>query len=110
MTRLKTFDELKDLFAKNPEEFEAYRQTIIDGFIANLPLDKHERARRVQWRIDAKIRNIKDPIFRVQVVYDEMLKAFLDLNDAFHLQSSNNETRPMAKILVGDFKKAAPRG
>jgi hypothetical protein len=55
-TRL-DFDYLTDLAQSDPSEYERLRQTAIEGFLANLPQDRQQRMRRLQWRIDQERRN-----------------------------------------------------
>ncbi len=96
--KLLSFDEMKDMAANDPEAFEAYRQEIIDGFIANLPLERHERARKEQWRIDMLTRKVKDPLVRLEIVYHEMLQAFINLNHKLNHDVAD-DPRPKAPVL-----------
>ena len=46
------FDYLTDLARSNPSEFERLRLNAIEGYLSSLPLERQQRMRRLQWRID----------------------------------------------------------
>ncbi|MES9991544.1 MAG: DUF3135 domain-containing protein [Candidatus Thiodiazotropha sp.] len=51
------FDHLLQLAETDPMLFEDMRQAAIDDFISNLPEERQQRMRRLQWRIDQERRN-----------------------------------------------------
>lgn len=104
MTKLLSFDEMMVMARDEPEEFEKYRQKIIDGFIANLPPEKHERARQIQWRIDQSVRNVKNPLVRLEIIYGQMLTAFLELGGYLNNGVPARQDRGTADVIKGiDF-------
>ena len=56
ITRL-DFDSLVAIAQKDPLEFERLRQKAIDDFIESVPVERRERLRGLQWRIDQERRN-----------------------------------------------------
>jgi hypothetical protein len=50
------FDYLTGLARSDPTEFERLRRNAIESYISALPLDRQERMRRLQWRIDQERR------------------------------------------------------
>ena len=108
MTKLLSFDEMKDMAANEPERFEEYRQEIINNFIAGLPVDKQERARQWQWRIEQRTRNIENPLVRLEIIYSEMMTSFIELNDMLNhgIPPQGKSRKKDAKVL--DFKTKKP--
>ncbi|MEN8177898.1 MAG: DUF3135 domain-containing protein [Pseudomonadota bacterium] len=51
------FDSMSLIAKDDPEEFERLRQEAIDEFIESAPLDRRDRLRCLQWRIDQERRN-----------------------------------------------------
>jgi hypothetical protein len=51
------FDHLLQLAERDPMRFEDMRQAAIDDFISNLPRERQQRMRQLQWRIDQERRN-----------------------------------------------------
>ncbi|MCU7816150.1 MAG: DUF3135 domain-containing protein [Candidatus Thiodiazotropha sp. (ex Lucinoma kastoroae)] len=51
------FDHFLNLAKGDPLRFEDMRQEAIDDFIATLPVDRQQRMRQLQWRIDQERRN-----------------------------------------------------
>lgn len=97
MTRLLPFDEILKMATEDPDGFEVYRQKIINAFINNLPVEKHEQTRRLQWRIDQSTRHIKNPMVKLEVVYGQMMDSFLELGG--YLQ---NGVKPRVNTKPGD--------
>lgn len=46
------FDQWSALAKRNPEEFEAKRQALIEQFISETPQHLQQRLRSLQWRVD----------------------------------------------------------
>lgn len=63
-----TFDELRDLFQRDPEGFEALRAQLIEDCICRSSRSNHRRLRGMQFVIDARRRSARSP-----------MKALLDL-------------------------------
>ncbi len=51
------FDAMSQIAKNNPDEFERMRQEAIDSFIKSAPVERRQRLRCLQWRIDQERRN-----------------------------------------------------
>lgn len=82
----RSFDEWKELFEKDPEEFERVRQQFLEEYIETQYADEDEkqRARAILWRMEQNYRHIKDPIERFNMVVAEFWKQVHKFNDALH--------------------------
>lgn len=56
------FDKWSTLANKDPQAFEERRQQLINEFIMELPEDKRQRMRCLQWRVDSVRRLSKTPM------------------------------------------------
>jgi hypothetical protein len=56
------FDQLAQLAQDDPQAFEARREAAIEALIESLPVERQERMRRLQWRIDQERRLAKSPM------------------------------------------------
>ncbi len=56
------FEKWSGLASKDPEAFEQYRERVINKFIADLPEEKQQRMRCLQWRVDSVRRLSKNPM------------------------------------------------
>jgi hypothetical protein len=56
------FDHWAALARDDPAAFEALRRATIDAFIDGAPLERQERLRRLQWRIDQERRRAASPL------------------------------------------------
>jgi len=77
------FEKLSKLFQDDPEEFEKYRQMVIEEFINNLPEDRQQRARGLQFRIDNEMRKIKNPLARAAKMNSMMVDSLMELQGVF---------------------------
>lgn len=69
------------LFKENPEAFEAHKEMVVADFIASLPTeDARRRARGLQFKIDAQLTNIKDPVAKM----NKMVELFWEGFKEFH--------------------------
>jgi hypothetical protein len=57
-------DSMAGLYQKNPQEFEARRQELLQTAIASYPSHWQSRARGLQFVIDAKLDSCHDPVSR----------------------------------------------
>ncbi len=56
------FEKWSGLANEDPEAFEQTRERVINQFIADLPEDKQQRMRCLQWRVDSVRRLSKTPM------------------------------------------------
>jgi len=77
------FDKLAKLFQDDPEEFEKYRQMVIEEFINKLPEERQQRARGLQFRIDNEMRKIKNPLARAAKMNSMMVESLMELEGLF---------------------------
>lgn len=56
------FDALGAMAADDPESFEMLRLAAINKLIESAPVEKRERLRRLQWRIDQERRLARNPL------------------------------------------------
>lgn len=60
-----TFDELKTLYETDPAAAEVKVVQIMDEYISTLSPERQQRARAFNWRIQQELRNLIDPIARM---------------------------------------------
>ncbi len=56
------FEEWSALAQSDPDAFETRRARAIEEFIGSVPVERRERLRRLQWRIDQLRRTSKTPL------------------------------------------------
>ncbi len=56
------FEKWAKLASKDPEAFEQHREKLINEFITELPEDRQQRMRCIQWRVDSVRRLAKTPM------------------------------------------------
>ena len=56
------FEKWSSLASTDPEAFEQYRKQVINNFIQDLPEEKQQRMRCLQWRVDSIRRLAKTPL------------------------------------------------
>jgi len=67
------FDELKNLYEKDPDAYESRRREIIQDYINNIGDKKRQdRAKQVQWVLEGELRKFKDP----QARFNRMIELF----------------------------------
>jgi hypothetical protein len=60
--QLPDFDRLRLLAARDPAAFEAKRREVIEAAIARAPLDRQQRLRGLQWRVEQVRRRAPNPM------------------------------------------------
>lgn len=92
----KKFNEIEDDFdfekwsllaSKDPEAFEQYRERVINEFITDLPEEKQQRMRCLQWRVDSVRRLSKTPMaacIEISKMMWDSIKGEHGLMDALH--------------------------
>lgn len=80
MTELPSFDELREMAEKDPEALEALRNKMVNEVIERAPLEKRDRLKGLQFKIDAKIKTSRTPFESMCKIYDEMMDSFDELN------------------------------
>ncbi len=56
------FEKWSSLASTDPEAFEQHRKQVINNFIQDLPEEKQQRMRCLQWRVDSVRRLAKTPL------------------------------------------------
>jgi len=82
MTDLLDFDTLSRLAQEDPEAFEEYRRTTLEGYFSSLPEEQSRRARQLQWQIDGSLRKCKSPEARFNKMVEMFWESTLEFNDA----------------------------
>jgi hypothetical protein len=71
------FDEWADLAKRDPEAFERRRAQVIEEFLDQVPDDRRERLRCLQWRIDRTRERASNPVAACvrlsQMMWDSVL-------------------------------------
>lgn len=67
-----TFEYWLKLAKSDPELFEKKRLEAIDAVIQSAPVEKQQRLRGLQWRIDAERKKAKNPLDACLKVYNMM--------------------------------------
>ena len=97
------FDSMTLVAKEDPEEFERIRQMAIDEFIRSAPVERQQRLRCLQWRIDQERRN-RTPLsacIRIsRMMWDHLLGpgGLLGQYDRLLFDEAEVETQP-AKII-----------
>jgi hypothetical protein len=100
------FEKLSKLFQDDPEEFEKYRQMVIEEFINNLPEERQQRARGLQFRIDNEMRKIKNPLARAAKMNSMMVDSLMELQGVFKVALGGTELpEPTEKADVLPFAR-----
>ncbi|HAV11047.1 MAG TPA: hypothetical protein DCX32_00655 [Candidatus Moranbacteria bacterium] len=68
------YEEMKNLWENDPEEFERRRLELIELLIAKAPAEKQIGLRRLQWEIDGICIRSKNPLQRLQNFQDFFMK------------------------------------
>lgn len=88
--RIPDFDELRNLYQKDPAAFEKRARELIQAQIQNARPEMQQRLRQLQFRIDAILSHYKDPIAR----YNKMVELFW--TGVEELQRATEGKRPQA--------------
>lgn len=98
------FDELKRMAEEDPEAIERYRKQVIEDYISSLPEERQQRARQLQFKIDASTVNIKNQQVKADRIFCMMMESFNELNDVFQNGAPSKEG-PRKTSEVADFAK-----
>jgi len=104
------FKKWSDLANTDPDAFEQHREKIINEFIMELPENKQQRMRCLQWRVDSVRRIAKTPMAACieisKMMWDSvkgeqgLLEALHNLTDSCRLDKPASQYSPVnAKIL-----------
>jgi len=66
------FDDWYQLAINDPEAFEEARLAAIESCLADIPEDRHQRLRGLQWRIDTLRTQSKTPLSACVKIYNMM--------------------------------------
>ena len=102
MDLVKLYNELTDLFEKDPSAAEKRSKEIIEDFINSIPEEERRlRLQRIQWNVEQQLRKYKDPIARMNKMVELFWKQFNEfhkvLNDPF---SYNNNRKKKTNNIV----------
>jgi hypothetical protein len=102
---MKTFDELSELYRTNVEEFEIYRNQLIDEMINSAPEEHQTKLKQIQWKLNG-IHKTKNGLAATIQISKLMWESFYDLKEKLEeLQSSINalgvkeKTKPVLKVI-----------
>lgn len=101
---LPSFETLRELAHRDPEQLEQLRQRLSDKTINSAPEHMRPRLRGLQFRIDATRRLAKSPLDACIQLSEMMLQSLEELRAVFNgngspLASRAGADRPTAKIL-----------
>lgn len=102
------FEKWSELANNDPEAFEDYRQKLINNFIKDLPEDKQQRMRCLQWRVDSVRRLAKTPMaacIEISRMMWESVKGENGLLQALHQLTSTCESEYPVKPCVPNEAK-----
>ncbi len=85
------FEKLSKLFQDDPEEFERYRQMVIEECISKMRPESQQRARGLQFRIDNEMRKIKNPLARAAKMNTMMIESLMELEGLFKVATGQAE-------------------
>jgi len=85
------FEKLSKLFQDDPEEFERYRQMVIEECISKMRPESQQRARGLQFRIDNEMRKIKNPLARAARMNTMMIESLMELEGIFKVATGQAE-------------------
>lgn len=78
------FDKLLKL-REHPEKFEQVSREAIDSYIESFSSEKRKiRARQIQFKIDSSLRNIKNPIARMNKIIELFWESVNELNETLN--------------------------
>lgn len=77
------FDALLKLYQTDPDAFEQYRQDKIEELIKSAPEEQQDRLRAMMWNIETRMRNMRDPMQRLNYAFSEMWDSFIKLNKEY---------------------------
>ena len=70
------FEQFKDLYQEDPDEFEAQRDQLIRETIESFPEESRQRAYGLQFTIDAQLSKYKDPLVRMNKMVEIFWEQF----------------------------------
>lgn len=90
------FEKWSRLANTDPEAFEQHRAQVINDFIQDLPEERQQRIRCLQWRVDGIRRTSKTPMAACieisRMMWDSVKGENGLLNALYHLQSVTGYT------------------
>ena len=101
---MKSFDELKELYEKDPEAWEKEREKIIEEFISSMPPERQVQARQFQFRIDSETRHIKNPLVKTQKMFNMMIEKASKLVEIWN-RPAVVEEKPKTNAQIIDFRR-----
>jgi hypothetical protein len=106
---LEEFNHWADLASSDPAAFETMRQKLIEEFIGQAPVERQQRLRSLQWRIDQERARAKSPLgacIRLsRMMWDRMLGKGGLVDQLQQLRASlERGTEPSAKPPVLQFR------
>ena len=81
--KLLDFDELLELHQNDPEALEKYRKDIIEELIESSPKEIQQRLRAIIWNIETRMRNMHDPMQRLNYAFSFMWDSLLRLHKEY---------------------------
>lgn len=88
--KIPSFDELMDIAANDPSQFENLRQALIDDAIEAAPSDYRRRLTGLQFTIDAERQKHKSsPMGSCLRIYELMQESFAELQQSLNLFCEN---------------------
>ncbi|MFV1983996.1 MAG: DUF3135 domain-containing protein [Thiohalomonadales bacterium] len=86
------FDMLVMLAENDPDDFEDFRQELINDYIKSLPQERQHRMECLQWRIDGTRNQSKNALSACMAITEMMWQSFEQLNTLF-MEMKNPECR-----------------
>ena len=95
--------QLDGLFEKDPKRFETLRKNIIDTTISCYPEKFQQRAKGIQFTLDAELDRIKNPVARmnrmVEIFWQKVDEFQAVVNDPLSFSAEQKEKRQPAKVI-----------
>lgn len=104
------FSEWHTLAHSDPEAFELKRQEAIEDMISNLPQDRQQRLRCLQWRIDMERQRSRNPMQSCLKLYQMMMDSVYGehgLLETIRSHRSDNQQKEINTSTILPFKYVA---
>ena len=97
------YQELRELYERDPERFEIRRRQLIEAAIGRFPADRRRQAAGLQFRIDAAMRLCPNPVARMvrmsQLLWEQVDCLQRALSDPVSFQEESSLERPSARVI-----------
>lgn len=96
-------DRLDGLYQRDPDAFEALRRELIEHAIQGLGRERQQRARAMQFSLDARLSRYRHPVARlnkmVEIFWEQFSEFRLALNDPGAFLDEAGRPRTSGKVI-----------